>query len=248
MSILLEALRKTEKIQQPRSVPSIHSDDPSERVSEPIRPLPLVLLLAVTLVLTGWFVWRQYQAPAGSDLPDTTTVAGAEIPDQKPEVIEKPVAQALPADKPVQTPAGGQRTPVESYQPPADETLQAEEESPDAAGAGAGPEGERGFGLKSRTASATAGDPAETQAKKDSGPAKPQAISYWELPDSIRTDVPEFKFSVLVYSVLPADRFVLINGQRLREGDSVQPGVVVEEIRLDGVIFSYRLYRFLVER
>jgi len=68
------------------------------------------------------------------------------------------------------------------------------------------------------------------------------------LPDAIRADVPEITFSVLVYAADPADRFVLINGQRLGEGDSLKPGLVVKEIRRDGVVFSYRLYQFLVER
>jgi general secretion pathway protein B len=79
-------------------------------------------------------------------------------------------------------------------------------------------------------------------------PRETQPISYWELPDAIRESVPEIKFSVLVYAKNPADRFVLINGQRLGEGDTAQPGLVVKEIRLDGVVFSYRLYQFLVER
>ena len=73
-------------------------------------------------------------------------------------------------------------------------------------------------------------------------------VGYWELPDAIRADIPEIKFSVLVYAGEPADRFVLINGQRLAEGDSIQQGLVVEEIRRDGVVFSFRLYQFLVER
>lgn len=76
----------------------------------------------------------------------------------------------------------------------------------------------------------------------------PKPIGYWELPDSIRTLVPEIHFTVLVYDENPAQRFVLIDGQRLVEGDAVLPGLQVEEIRRDGVIFSYRLYKFLVER
>ncbi|MGB5292071.1 MAG: general secretion pathway protein GspB, partial [Lysobacterales bacterium] len=63
-----------------------------------------------------------------------------------------------------------------------------------------------------------------------------------------RADLPDIKFSVLVYALKPADRFVLLNGQRLGEGDTAQPGLVVKEIRRDGVVFSYRLYNFLVER
>ena len=79
-------------------------------------------------------------------------------------------------------------------------------------------------------------------------PREPAPISYWELPDAVRADIPEIKFSVLVFAKKPADRFVLINGQRLAEGDSPQSGLVVKEIRRDGVVFSYRLYQFLVER
>ena len=79
-------------------------------------------------------------------------------------------------------------------------------------------------------------------------PRQPAPISYWELPDAIRASVPEIKFSVLVYAKNADDRFVLINGQRLGEGDNLQSGPVVKEIRRDGVIFSYRLYQFLVER
>jgi general secretion pathway protein B len=79
-------------------------------------------------------------------------------------------------------------------------------------------------------------------------PGEPEPIGYWELPDAVRSSVPEIKFSVLVYAADPADRFVLINGQRLGEGDSVQAGLVIKEIRREGVVFSYRLYQFLVER
>ena len=88
---------------------------------------------------------------------------------------------------------------------------------------------------------------AEPAAEKRS-PEEPAPISYWELPDAVRADLQEIKFSVLVYANKPADRFVLINGERLVEGDSPQPGLKVKEIRRDGVIFSYRLYQFLVER
>ena len=73
-------------------------------------------------------------------------------------------------------------------------------------------------------------------------------MGYWELPDSVRANVPEIKFSVLVYAANPADRFVLINGERLREGDNAGPDLVVKKIRREGVIFSHGLYVFLVEK
>ena len=76
----------------------------------------------------------------------------------------------------------------------------------------------------------------------------PRPISYWELPDSVRANVPEIKFSVLVYAANPSDRFVLINGERLLEGDNTGSDLLVKEIRRDDVLFSYRKYQFLVER
>ena len=79
-------------------------------------------------------------------------------------------------------------------------------------------------------------------------PPEPQMLGYWDLPDNVRASIPEFTFTVLVYDKKPENRFVLINGERYVEGDTQQPGLVVEEIRRDGVVYSYRLYRFLVEK
>jgi len=93
----------------------------------------------------------------------------------------------------------------------------------------------------------TTAKPAETS-QKPFRPQQPALISYWELPDAIRAKVPEMKFTVLVYAKDPADRFVLINGQRYGQGDEVQQDLVVREIRRKGVVFKYRLYKFLVER
>ena len=66
MSILLDALRKSEKSQQTQEVPTIHSEDQSDPVSESLRIGPLALLLIVALFTSGWLVWRQYQVPAGA--------------------------------------------------------------------------------------------------------------------------------------------------------------------------------------
>jgi len=44
--------------------------------------------------------------------------------------------------------------------------------------------------------------------------------------------------TVHVYSEDPAKRFVIIKSLRLREGDRTDDGLVVEEIRPDGVVLS----------
>ena len=49
-----------------------------------------------------------------------------------------------------------------------------------------------------------------------------------------------------VYDRNPAARFVFINGQRAREGEVLQNGLRIDEIRADGTVLSFRGARFLV--
>ena len=253
MSILLEALRKSEKSQQPHEAPNIHADSQVGLVSEPLQTGPLALLLVAALFVSGWFVWHQYRLPEGIYKPPVTLVA------DKTQTVTTPVAsletvvggtsaQEPPSNTITDNAGRLERTPVESYQHIAGDTQEPKADM-------SGPLSNYRPVTKTVVESDTrvdSGMPASNtsgaNARKQIQNQIPEPISYWELPDAIRADVPEIKFSVLVYANKPADRFVLINGQRLGEGDSSQPGLVVMEIRREGVVFSYRLYQFLVER
>lgn len=245
MSILLEALRKSEKRQRPHVAPGIHTDDQSAPVSEPLKTGPLALLLVVALFASGWFVWRQYQPPAGSYQPPVTLTADevqvVNPPVVKPAVADGLVTQAAPSSAVADQAAGQQRTPVESYQQTVSNTSQAKPDGPPATQA-------LDDGGSQATSSTTAPAKSVDVSSEKYRSQEPAPIGYWDLPDAVRADVAEIKFSVLVYAKNPAERFVLINGQRLAEGDSSEPGLVVKEIRRDGVVFNYRLYQFLVER
>jgi general secretion pathway protein B len=48
-----------------------------------------------------------------------------------------------------------------------------------------------------------------------------------------------------VYSGKPKDRLVGINDRMLREGASLGPDLVLEQITPDGMVLSYKGYRFL---
>lgn len=78
-------------------------------------------------------------------------------------------------------------------------------------------------------------------------PAEPEFMSYWQLPQTWRSEMPELRITVLVYAEAAEDRFVLVNGERLSEGDELEGGVVLEEIRRDGAVFSYRSRQFMVK-
>jgi general secretion pathway protein B len=274
MSILLEALRKSEKNQHLRETPTIHTENQPVPVSEPLPIRWLVILLVVALLVIGWFIWRQYQQPAGADQSQITqepvqapaasspAVSSTVVADKAPvqRVPSRTPDQAAPNPPPVSASTGQNRTPVESYQAPHssdktpgtaaattaidDSNVVIDSEAPTN---GSRPTQKAANGLKEPATSAAASKQVETTTK-EFRPGEPAPISYWELPDSVRADLPEIKFSVLVYAIKPDDRFVLMNGQRLGQGDTVQPGLVVKEIRRDGVVFNYRLYNFIVER
>jgi general secretion pathway protein B len=53
-----------------------------------------------------------------------------------------------------------------------------------------------------------------------------------------------FKLEVLSYSDVPAQRLVFINGRRYREGETMDGGVKIEEIREDSVVLSDAGQRF----
>ena len=73
--------------------------------------------------------------------------------------------------------------------------------------------------------------------------AAPRALT--ELPASIQQEIPAMTIQFHVYSDIPANRLVSINSLMLHEGESLLPGLKLEQITVEGMIFSYKGYRFL---
>ncbi len=78
-------------------------------------------------------------------------------------------------------------------------------------------------------------------------PGGAEYIRAWELPLSVRRDMPELKLTIHVFSVEEHNRFVLVNGQRFVIGEMISEGVRLVDIRREGAIVDYRDYRFLLE-
>ncbi len=235
MSILLDALRKSENSRRQVDINTLHLDTATDPGQEPLQVGSFLLVLAAALFFSGWFVWRQYQLPVGSYQPPVTLTDGRGQNVANPPAnndtganVNTEVAVAGVADS--SAAVSEDRTPVESYQEPVSTP----------------PQTIAGTTSPAVPVPGTSGPVADVEEKLP--PLKPEPIGYWSLPDAVRSSVPEMKFNVLVYASNPNERFVMIGGQRLKEGDSYQPGLVVNEIRSDGVIFEYRLYQFLVER
>ena len=71
-----------------------------------------------------------------------------------------------------------------------------------------------------------------------------KAIPFDELPAPIQREIPAMTVQLHSYSNKPGEGLVYINSIRLREGDSLMPGLRLEQITPDGMIFSYKGYRF----
>lgn len=73
-------------------------------------------------------------------------------------------------------------------------------------------------------------------------------ISYWQLPENVRSGLPELRITVLAWDEDPEARFLIMGGRRFGEGDEVSGGLTLEEIRRDQVLFRHRAYRFYVKQ
>lgn len=65
-----------------------------------------------------------------------------------------------------------------------------------------------------------------------------------ELSPTVQREIPSMSFTMLVYSEVPGNRMIRINGKLMREGDEVASGLKLEEIIPGGAVFSYRGQRF----
>ncbi len=72
-----------------------------------------------------------------------------------------------------------------------------------------------------------------------------KVIALYELPPEVLHALPSMSISGYSYSATPRERMVGINDRLIQEGQYVADGLKLEEITPDGLIFSYKSYRFL---
>ena len=79
-------------------------------------------------------------------------------------------------------------------------------------------------------------------------PAQPSLPSIWELPYATRKDLPEIDLTMHVWSPTPAERFVVVKGERHVEGEQIADGVVLQQITTDGLVLEFHGQRFTFPR
>ena len=239
MSYILDALRKSDQQRQRGAAPTLLAGQAT--AVAPRQPAFLAYgLLAAVLVgagmVIGWLrPWQPEQAAPGS----------AELVAAKP--LESTPRQPPPAPSEM-APQPKPELQVQNATPPA-------HASPAPARVPTKPQ------LPARAKPKTDGTPREADAavpRKTAAPAPEQpvgtaaadaarvqtVISMAELPHSVQQELPAMTISVHAYSGNPGDRLVGINNRMLREGEYVVPGLRLEQITRDGMIFGYKGYSF----
>lgn len=74
----------------------------------------------------------------------------------------------------------------------------------------------------------------------------PRVVSYQELPDDIKRELPALNVGGAMHSEVAANRMLILNGGLFREGEQPAPGLVLEEIKLKSAVFSYKGHRYSV--
>ena len=99
-----------------------------------------------------------------------------------------------------------------------------------------------GGGTGALASDAPTAPPPAVIAAPSAAPLPPLRLN--ELPVSVQRAIPALRIDGVVKSPSPANRLLLVNGQPLREKETLVPGLRLETVGDDGAIFTWRGQRF----
>jgi general secretion pathway protein B len=238
MSLILEALRKSEAERHRGRLPALASELPPAPAPRMTPALPprvwllggcgaLALAFAAWLAGAGWpHVTRTRPITVPTDVPATTATPANPLP--------AVTRLAAPAGAPIAARAGQARAPHAAGAPPARDvaadiasarahtTLSAEAPS-----------------ARPPSVADRAVPPAHARAGNDD-PGDPGTIlSLADLDADTRKALPPLRLSMHLWDADPARRFVILDGNRLGEGDRIGP-VVLTTITRDGALLDWK--------
>ncbi|MEO6155703.1 MAG: general secretion pathway protein GspB [Thermomonas sp.] len=203
MSLILEALRKSEAERRRGLAPDVAMELPPTQAPRPRMPaawwLP-ALVVAALLVVAGWWARPEpatVTSPqaAADTIPNTTSSVSNPLPPGLPRIQPKPPAPPM-ASVPATTAGSVTATPP----PPVATTRSA---------------------------------PAQPFATQPD-PAPPPAVPASDISNDTST-LPPIKLSMHMWDEVPSKRFVILNGQRMAEGDH-SGALTVISIERNGVV------------
>jgi general secretion pathway protein B len=227
MSLILEALRKSEIERQRGQTPTVFTPVLHQSYSSHSsfkHKLPWILLGVFALGTIGVAAWL-----ANTRNVSTTAATAADAQDLP--IATEAVTQTAPAvvDKPA---------PVANTKPLVNTATQPAVDAEMPAGS-----------LPAQSPAPPVALPAVPDTENAVAPmiSQDDALPIAVLSSELRQQLPPMKFTMHVYSDSPRDRFAIVDGARITEGSLLGPAVV-SEIRRDGLVIEWSGSRYLVAK
>ena len=233
MSYILDALRRAEadRERERGQVPGLHTQAPSGSQAATAagqrRWLPWAgggLLLLAGIGAGSWWASGQHEAPAPVSLP-----ASLPVPQPAPAPLATPAPVTAPTAPMLQPAASA--SPYLPPAPPPGAIATAPAPRPSSVAAPAPPPG-------------VAATPAPVPAAPPAPATEAPIPRLTELPENTRRELPRLVISGSVYSDNPASRFVIINGDVVREGAHLSADLVLEQIGPRELVLRFKGQRF----
>ena len=227
MSYILDALKKSEQERGRGDIPGVQTVHSSSLNYHGQKKTywPYFLIIAVLLNLAAivyFIVDKEQAAPADVATQPVTGTDTAEQPMDHDTAMAPPVARQTADSQPAHDENLVEENAAELSSSPAEQAIapMTTESEPVA-----------------KPATRPAAKPAPVAAEK-------QVIEFYELPASIKQQLPAIVISGHVYSSNPLQRSIVINNNFMEEGEYVIDELRLHEITPDGAIFDFRDTRF----
>lgn len=273
MSYILQALRKSEQERQRGSIPNLQSAQtiPGHSREKPSfwQPLLVGALVINAAAMIYWLhPWREEGAviqTASTPAPQHATLEpDSKKPSGNPPLSAPPPPQQQASLRKNLTPLNGRSATVRQTSAPeafpVGKTKKGDEPSSvQKQWLKITPSNPRtqnlAPGIQTTVQAVSSGKPAaasRTSASSQPKPATPAAKDMPEpevpsihgMPVNVQKNLPAILISAHIYSEDQETRMAIINDKTLREGQSVAPGLVLEEITRNGVILNFQGHRF----
>lgn len=241
MSLILDALKRAERERRGEPAPVLEGAPPAAGP----RPSSLgrwrllgIGALVLVLAALGWSLWHKPSAPESQ--PGPIKEAAVPTPGFAPvPATQSPPAQPLPESAPAVIPG------IESVAS-LEEVTEGVVEAPVVPPAPVSPTPEPASRAEAPPAVETAPAPQAVVEPETARPIPPALTQpapvrrLREMPPDYRADFPALTVEVHVFERSPAQRFVMVNGRRYKEGERMSEGPQILEIVREGIVVEFR--------
>jgi len=237
MSYILDALKKAEQKRRQGAFPDLLSVHKQTDFKAAKRARWPYILICILLVSIGAILPRLYERYSGVRDSERLPVTAAP-PEGAPSVAVTPFRSTAAVPK-----AGAANDIKNAIQ----QTTRAHEPARQQPG---GKSEKKSVGLipsekKADTAPVNIPATAAPTSLPEAAPSsKKITLKESELPQAIQQELPKVEISAHIYDSNPSSRIITIHGSAFHEGDNVAVGLKLESIIPEGVILSYKGYRF----